>query len=100
MTAKVFAACSVTPTDRAMRALAAVVLAAFSASMWSTNLLCAVPAATCSFFLVVGAVTGWCPTQLLRRVAQHGDAPVPTALGFPEALQDLDLDGDRERISR
>lgn len=73
-----------------MRALAAVVLAAFSGSMWSSNLVCAIPAAICATFLLIGAVTGWCPTQLLQgRSSSRGgaaqDAGDAAGLGFPTA---------------
>lgn len=71
-----------------MRAVAAVVLAAFSASMWSSNLLCAVPAALCSTFLAIGAITGWCPTQLLRGLPTRHRAE-PHTLGVPEWHGDL-----------
>ncbi|MGZ8804330.1 MAG: YgaP family membrane protein [Microbacterium sp.] len=79
--------CAVSRTERAFRAAASVFLAAFALSM-PDNLWCAIPAGVCSALLMVGAVTGWCPTNLLpRRV----DDTAPNALGIPEARQRIDV---------
>ena len=48
---------------------------------------CAIPAGVCATFLAIGAITGWCPTQLLDR----RDAHTPTnPLGCDEARQPID----------
>ncbi len=48
---------------------------------------CAIPAGVCATFLAIGAITGWCPTQLLNR----RDAHTPTnTLGCDEARQPID----------
>lgn len=66
-------------------ALTAVFLGAFSLSSLDQP-WCALPAGACATFLTVGAVAGWCPTQLLvRRDAQ---APANT-LGDDEARQPI-----------
>ncbi len=79
--------CAVTPVERVLRALAAVFVGAFALSM-GDNLWCAIPAGICATLLLVGAVTGWCPTALLpRRV----DAPQENTLGIPEARQRIDV---------
>lgn len=51
---------------------------------------CAVPAAICSVLLGVGAITGWCPTDLLSRGT--ADTSEPNSLGYPEALQKIETD--------
>lgn len=83
--------CDVTPSTRIFRAVAAIMLAGFSTSMWSQNLWCAVPAAICSSFLLIGALTGWCPTQLLSRGERHR----PNTLGIPERLDVLESTKER-----
>lgn len=85
--------CATTPGERVMRAVLAVLAAGVATSMWSTRPWCAVPAAICTAFLVVGAATGWCPTSLLpaHRAAE------PTH-GYPDASGIVDLTGrSRER---
>jgi hypothetical protein len=71
--------CAVTRGERGFRAAMAVFVGAFAVSV-SENLWCAIPAAVCALLLAVGAITGWCPTNLLptreARVEQN-------ALGFP-----------------
>ena len=80
-------ACATTPTDRIVRGVVAVFAAAFSLNQLD-NLWCAIPAATCAVLLTIGAITGWCPTDLLRRPT----APEATnALGYPEARQRVDV---------
>lgn len=93
--------CHVTPGVRAMRVLAAVVLAAFSGSMWTSNLVCAIPAAICAAFLLVGAVTGWCPTVLLQGRFGRGDRSAPDAgdLGFPSAPTPITVGSQRPTIT-
>lgn len=68
-------------------ALAAVFLGAFSLSSLDQP-WCAIPAGVCAMFLTIGAVTGWCPTQLLGR--RDAQAPANT-LGFDEARQRIDI---------
>ena len=75
--------CAVGRGERGVRAVIAVVLAAFALSNLD-NLWCAIPAGVCAAFLVLGAITGWCPTDLLDR-AQGGTES--NALGYPEARQ-------------
>lgn len=53
------------------------------------NLWCAIPAAICSTFLMIGAITGWCPTNLLT--GRSRSAQGANSLDYPEALQDFDL---------
>jgi hypothetical protein len=57
--------CAATRGERIGRGFASVFVGAFAMSALE-NLWCAVPAAICSVLLIVGAVTGWCPTDLLR----------------------------------
>jgi hypothetical protein len=79
--------CAVSRTERVFRAAASVFLAAFSLSM-TDNLWCAIPAGVCSALLMVGAVTGWCPSNLLpRRI----DDTAPNTLGIPESRQRIDV---------
>lgn len=68
-------------------AVAAVFLGAFALSSLDQP-CCAIPAGVCATFLTIGAVTGWCPTQLLMR----RDAPAPAnTLGYDEARQPIDI---------
>lgn len=80
-------ACATTPTDRIIRGVVAVFAAAFSLSQLD-NLWCAIPAATCAVLLTIGAITGWCPTDLLRPRTETG---AMNALGYPEARQRVDI---------
>ncbi|WP_292811213.1 hypothetical protein AB2L57_04825 [Microbacterium sp. HA-8] len=57
--------CAATRGERIGRGFASVFVGAFAVSTLD-NPWCAVPAAICSVLLMVGAVTGWCPTDLLR----------------------------------
>jgi hypothetical protein len=72
--------CAVTRGERAFRAAMAVFVGAFAVSV-SENLWCAIPAA-------VGAITGWCPTNLLPTREARAEQ---NALGFPEARQRIDV---------
>jgi len=78
-------ACAVNRGERVVRGLIAVVLAAFAVSSLD-NLWCAIPAAVCAGFLMIGAITGWCPTDLLARTLAGVE---PNHLGYPEAPQPL-----------
>ena len=76
-------ACAVTTGERATRAvLAAVAGTVAYAAGTSGWLWCAVPAAACATLLALGAVTGWCPTSLLRR---REPATIGTDHGYPDA---------------
>ncbi|GAA1055262.1 hypothetical protein GCM10017608_30990 [Agromyces luteolus] len=77
--------CAVSRGERVLRGVIAVLLAAFAASNLD-NLWCAIPAGICSTFLAIGAVTGWCPTDLLSRSAVETE---PNVLGYPEARREL-----------
>ena len=68
-------------------AVASVFLTAISLSSLD-QLWCAIPAAVCATFLAIGALTGWCPTQLLR--SREEPAPVNN-LGYDEARQPIDI---------
>jgi len=83
----VFRSCATTPADRVFRVVAAVIAGSFALSVG--QLWCAIPAGICSAFLLIGAITGWCPTQLLRR---DRDEPVEqNAFGYAEARQPIDI---------
>lgn len=76
--------CAPTRTDRIARGVVSVFLASFALSTLD-NLWCAIPASICATFLMIGAITGWCPTDLFR---SRGTA-APNAFGFPEARDSL-----------
>ena len=85
------AACATSRGDRLFFAAMALIVGTMATSMLTGgNLLCGVPAALCTTFLVIGAVTGWCPTQLFAsRTPQKvgaSDLPVPEVSGV------IDLD--------
>jgi hypothetical protein len=69
-----------------MRGVAAVFVAGFALSN-ANNLWSAIPTGICSVILMVGAVTGWCPGDLLRR--RTIPAEEPNAFGIPEAPQQV-----------
>ena len=77
--------CAVGRGERGIRAVIAVFLAAFALNNLD-NLWCAIPAGACATFLAIGAITGWCPTDLFARAPSETDA---NALGYPEARQQL-----------
>lgn len=83
---RIGARCAVRPAERIGRGAVSAFLALFALSSLD-NLWCAVPAAVCAFFLVIGAITGWCPTDLLTRPR----APEENTLGYAEARQRIDL---------
>ncbi len=82
------ARCAVTPGERVIRAAASVVVGAVALNSIG-NLWCAIPAGICATVLVIGAITGWCPTNLLP--ASRGATPEPNALGYAEARQNFDV---------
>ncbi|WP_448255447.1 hypothetical protein [Microbacterium aurum] len=49
---------------------------------------CAIPAGVCATFLAIGAITGWCPTQLV--LSREDPTPVNT-FGYDEARQPIDI---------
>ncbi|MGR2753381.1 YgaP family membrane protein [Agromyces arachidis] len=77
--------CAVSRGERGIRAVIAVFLGAFALGNLD-NLWCAIPAGICAAFLAIGAITGWCPTDLLARTPDESDA---NTLGYPEARQPL-----------
>ncbi len=77
--------CETTPVERLIRGLLAVMLGSFAFSSLD-NLWCAIPAATCATFLLIGTITGWCPTNLLFR-EQVNASGEPNPFGIPEAPQ-------------
>ncbi len=79
--------CSTTKSERIFRGAMAVILAGFSLNVWADNLICAIPAAICSVFLLIGAITGWCPNQLLKPRTEQ----MPNTLGIPEAPEKIKL---------
>lgn len=86
------AACATTPGERVTRGVLSIVVAGIAASM-AANPWCAIPAAICSVFLMIGAITGWCPTDLVTRRRPSA----PNTFGYPEALQPLDPHGPSRR---
>ncbi len=78
------AACNNSKTERVVRGVVALVVAAFAVGMIDQWWIAA-PAGVFAAFLAVTSVTGWCPADLLprRRVA-----PVrQNTLGFPDARE-------------
>lgn len=75
-----------------LRAGIAVVMSAFAASAFATGTLAlGIPAALFATVLVIGAVTGWCPTALVRTAEPVRE----NTLGYPEARQQIDIDASR-----
>lgn len=80
--------CAVSPADRIVRAIAAVLVGAFALSMTGQP-WCAIPAGVCSILLAVGAITGWCPTDLLR--TRQAETVEQNTLGYTDARQHIDI---------
>ncbi len=80
--------CAVSPADRVVRAIAAVLVGAFALSM-TDQPWCAIPAGICSILLAVGAITGWCPTDLLR--TRQAETVEQNTLGYTDARQHIDI---------
>lgn len=80
--------CAVSPADRVVRAIAAVLVGAFALSMTGQP-WCAIPAGICSILLAVGAITGWCPTDLLR--TRQAETVEQNTLGYTDARQHIDI---------
>lgn len=81
------AACATTPGERWGRAAGSLLMglaAALAPSLW-----CTVPMAVCATFLMIGAITGWCPTQLFKGRGTRSVQRNANTLGYPEAPQDL-----------
>lgn len=87
--------CAATRSDRIMRAVAAVFLGAFALTGLD-NTWCAIPAAVCATFLMIGAITGWCPTDIFRN---RGSSSAPNAFGFPEAKNSLSQTSRNKKTS-
>lgn len=84
-------ACATTPGQRAARGVLALLVGALAvAAGGSGELWFAVPAGLFAVFLVIGAVTGWCPTSLLR--PREHDA-IGSAHGYPDARRLVRLGG-------
>lgn len=83
------AACTTRRSGQALRAALAVVMSAFAASMRDIP-IAAVIAGLVAVTAAAGAVTGWCPADLLSRRVTTGD-DASGGHGFPEALQHIEL---------
>ncbi len=80
--------CAVTPGARVTRAVASIAVGTF-AVINGDNPWCAIPAGVCATFLMIGALTGWCPTSLLSSTRKVNTAP--NTLGYAEARQSIKL---------
>ncbi|RQP09146.1 MAG: DUF2892 domain-containing protein [Microbacteriaceae bacterium] len=80
--------CATSPVDRVVRAIAAVIVGAFALSMIG-QLWCAIPAGFCSVLLAIGAITGWCPTDLLP--TRQAETVEQNTLGYTDARQHIDI---------
>lgn len=69
------ARCATTPMERIGRGVVGVFLAAVAFS--GINVLCAIPAGICSACMIVGAITGYCPTDAVRLLRRRGDTRAP-----------------------
>ena len=76
------ARCATTPRERWGRAVGAVVVGGVALGM-SDQLWTAVPLGVLTVFLVIGAITGWCPTDLLAP-RRGQEAPRPNAFGYAQ----------------
>ena len=78
-------ACAVTRGERGIRAVIAVFVGAFALNQLEQPWY-AVPAGAAAVLVAIGAITGWCPPDLLGRARAETE---PNALGYPEARQPL-----------
>lgn len=81
-------ACATSPADRVVRGIAALFVGAFALSMIGQP-WCAIPAGICSILLAVGAITGWCPADLLR--TRQAETVGQNTLGYADARQHIDI---------
>lgn len=77
--------CAVGRGERGIRAVIAVFVGAFALNHLDDPWF-AVPAGVAAVLLAIGAITGWCPPDLLGRTRAETE---PNALGYPEARQPL-----------
>lgn len=80
--------CAISPGERILRAGIALFVIAFVLSTLD-NLWYAIPASICAAFLVFGAITGWCPTNVM--IVGRAESAEPNTLGYAEALQKIDV---------
>jgi len=86
-------ACAVTPGQRVARGVMALVVGTAAVAAGGSGLLwIAIPAGVFAVFLVIGAVTGWCPTSLF---SAQGTGAIGTDHGYPDARLLVRLDGRR-----
>lgn len=78
--------CATNRTDRALFGVAAVFTASAAAATIDAP-WCAIPAAVCSVFLAIAAITGWCPAALLP----SGRSTPAQPFGFPDARDSVRL---------
>ena len=86
--------CAPSRTDRIIRGVVSVFLAGFALNTLD-NLWCAIPASICATFLMIGAITGWCPIDLFR----SRGTTTPNAFGFPEAKDSLNKPSKKPTIN-
>lgn len=81
--------CSAPSGIRIARAVISVFLAIFAVAVignpWWT-----IPAGAAAVFLSVSAITGWCPADRIG-LRRHRATESSNTLGYPEALQKIDL---------
>lgn len=77
--------CAVSRGERGIRAVIAVFVGAFALNQVDDPWF-AIPAGLAAVLIAIGAITGWCPPDLLGRTRAETE---PNALGYPEARQPL-----------
>lgn len=83
--------CATTKSERVLRGIISIIVGAFSLSLMD-NLVLAIPTAVFSVLLMIGAFTGWCPTNLLvSRPWERRDPAEQNAFGIPEAPERITL---------
>lgn len=74
------------PADRLARGVGAALMLIVATSVGTA--WCAVPAGICAACLAIGAVTGWCPTDLFKR---RPSSSAPNEFGYAEARDSIRL---------
>lgn len=77
--------CATSRTDKALFGIASVFTGTLALSSFDNNLWCAIPATVCTVFLVIAAITGYCPTGIIAGLSRSRHGSTQNEFGIPEA---------------
>ena len=83
--------CATTRFQRISRGAMSIIAGSVAIGMID-NPRAAIPAALCAVLLLIGATTGWCPTNLLTfRARKRAKKPEGNEFGIPQAPERINL---------